>query len=409
MTTVDKSLGPSEALGKLFTPAGKREPYGLYVALRELGPVVKLGAKLVFVQGYDACAAALREPGLLVTDATVHRKTGMIEHSSWQCFAKIMMFNNGTDHDRLKNFSRWAYQPQSITGLKSMIGAEAKALAERLDTVEGSTVDLVEEFSSRLTLAVTGELYGIPPSDQIALRSVITDTTTAFEPISDLRELSAGDSGMDVLVDYMAALAADRRKNPRDDLTTTMVREADATGTISTDELVAGLVMFLIAGVQSPSDLIAGAVRMALIEPDRFRAAETEAFVTEVLRFDPPSQVLTRIAGTDVTIGEAQVEPGARVMLMLAAANRDSARFSAPDVFEPRRAPNRPLSFGLGMHYCLGAQLARIVATSGLATLTETYPFMSLASEPRYRDQLVQRGLARLEVDLRGSSPGARR
>ncbi|ANN16115.1 hypothetical protein SD37_11025 [Amycolatopsis orientalis] len=403
MTTADKGIGPSEALAKLFTPEGKREPYGLYEALKELGPVVRLGPKLVFVLGYDACAGALREPGLLVTDAAAHRKTGMIEHSSWQCFTKIMMFSNDHHHERLKGFSRWAYHPRTISGLEPMISAKANALAERLATLDGDSVDLVEGYSSRLTLAVTGELYGIPASDQIALRSVITDTTPAFEPIFDLRELAAGDSGMDVLVDYMATLAADRRKNPRDDLTTRMVREADATGAISTEELVAGLVMFLIAGVQSPSDLIAGAVRMALTEPDQFQTGEIESFLTEVLRFDPPSQVLTRIAGTDLTLDGVPVQAGARVLVMLAAANRDPARFTEPEVFKPRRAPNRPLSFGVGLHYCLGAQLARIQATVGLTTLTGTYPRMSLASEPRYRDQLVQRGLARLEVDLKRS------
>jgi cytochrome P450 len=290
MTVTDNAIGPSEALVTLFTPAGKRDPYPLYEELRELGPVVKLGSKLVVVQGYQACVAALREPGLLVTDASVHHRTGMIEHSSWQCFTKIMMFSNGADHDRLRAFSRWAYHPQRITGLKPMIEAKATELAERLATLDSAPVDLVEGFSTRLTLAVTGELYGIPVSDQLALRSAITDTTTAFEPIFDLAELADGDAGMDVLVGYLTDLVADRRRQPRDDIATRMVQEADATGTVTDDELVAGLVMFLIAGVQSPSDLVAGAIRMALARPAEFDAADAEAFVTEVLRFDSPSQ-----------------------------------------------------------------------------------------------------------------------
>ncbi|MTD52381.1 cytochrome P450 [Amycolatopsis pithecellobii] len=401
MTTTQNAIGPSEALGTLFTPSGKRNPYPLYEALRELGPVVKLGPKLVFAQGHDACTDALREPGLLVTDASVHSKTGMLEHSSWQCFTKIMMFSNGTDHDRLRTFSRWAYNPQSITGLRSTIEDKATGLAQRLTAWAGDPVDLVEEFSSRLTLAVTGELYGIPLSDQLMLRSAIANTTTAFEPVFDLSELADGDAGMDVLVDYMAGLADSRRREPRDDVATRMVHEADATGTVTSDELVAGLVMFLIAGVQSPSDLIAGTIRMALLKPAEWQAADAEAFVTEVLRFDAPSQVLTRVAGCDVVLAGVPVAEGARVMLLLAAANRDPSRYDEPDVFRPHRSPNRPLSFGFGMHYCLGAQLARMQAEIGLTTLAHHFPHMTLEDEPRYRDQLVQRGLARLPVRLR--------
>jgi cytochrome P450 len=401
MTVTDNAIGPSEALGKLFTPSGKRNPFPLYDALRELGPVVKLGSKLVFVQGYDACAAALRDPGLLVTDASVHSRTGMIEHSSWQCFTKIMMFSNGAEHDRLRAFSRWAYNPQSITGLRPMIENKAKELAERLASWDSAPVDLVEAFSSRLTLAVTGELYGIPLPDQLALRSTITDTTTAFEPVFDLAELADGDAGMDVLVGYMTELVASCRREPRDDLATRMVHEADAAGTVTNDELVAGLVMFLIAGVQSPSDLIAGTIRMALTKPAEFQAADAEAFVTEVLRFDAPSQVLTRVAERDLTLAGVPINADARVMLLLAAANRDPSRYDEPDVFRPHRTPHRPLSFGLGTHYCLGAQLSRIQAEIGLTTLTRHFPHMSLEDEPHYRDQLVQRGLARLTVRLR--------
>lgn len=401
MTVPHRAIGPSEALGALFTPSGKRNPYPLYAALRELGPVVKLGSKLVIVQGYHACAAALREPGLLVTDTSVHQKTGMIEHSSWQCFTKIMMFSNGADHKRLRAFSRWAYHPQGVAGLKPMIEGKAEELAERLATLDSDPVDLVEGFSSRLTLAVTGELYGIPVADQLALRSAITDTTTAFEPVFDLTELADGDAGMDVLVGYLSDLVTSRRREPRDDLATRMVHDADATGTVTDDELVAGLVMFLIAGVQSPSDLVAGTIRMALTRPAEFEATDAEAFVTEVLRFDAPSQVLTRVAEHDLTLAGVPIKAGARVLLLLAAANRDPSRYGEPDVFRPQRVPNRALSFGSGVHYCLGARLARLQAEIGLTTLTRRFPHLSLEGEPHYRDQLVQRGLARLEVRLR--------
>ncbi|KAA8880615.1 cytochrome P450 [Nocardia colli] len=396
MTNV--TIGPSEALGALFTASGKSNPYPLYTALRELGPVISLGPKLVFVLGYAECAAALREPGLLVTDAARHRKSGMIEHSSWQCFTKIMMFSNEPDHERLRGFSRWAYSPQRVSALRPVVERWAGELAERLADRPTDTVDLVEEFTFRLAVSVTSEIYGIPEPDRMPLHGAVTAATTAFEPISDLGDLAPGDAGMDVLVAYLTDLVHRRRAEPGDDLTTAMLHDCDATGTITEDELVAGLVMFLIAGTQSPSDLLGNGIRLALADPAAFAAAGIADFVTEVLRFEPPIHALTRVAAHDLTVSGTTVRAGAQVLLVLAAANRDPARYTDPDRFEPQRTANRPIAFGLGVHHCLGAGLARMQTEVALPILLQRFPDMTLAGDPPYREQLVQRGPERLLV-----------
>ncbi|MEW2116174.1 cytochrome P450 [Streptomyces sp. NPDC005474] len=399
-------MGPAEALSELFTPAGKHHPYPLYDALWELGPVIPLGPSGTLVLGYDEVCTALRDPRFLVTDAAVHQATGMIDHSSWQCFTKIMMFSNPPDHERMRRFSRWAYSPGQVAEQRQLaVKAAERWTAHLADLDDGGPLDLVEAFATRVPVAVTGELLGIPEADQMELRTAITATTTAFEPIFDRAELLPADAGMDVLVGYLEDLVRERRRRPGDDLVSAMVRDRDADGALSEEELVSSLVMFLIAGVQSPSDLIGNTVRLALEHPAEGHGMTTDddlvsAFITETLRFDPPNHVLTRAAETDIDFYGHRVVAGSRALLVLAAANRDPRRFTAPATFDITRKDIRPLSFGLGPHYCLGAAFARMQVEVAVPILLRRFPRMALAGAPTYRDQLVTRGFARMDVTL---------
>ncbi|MGI5459788.1 cytochrome P450 [Streptomyces sp. CA-249302] len=411
MTAIDhqsaeRVMGPSEALSELFTPAGKHNPYPLYDALWELGPVIPLGPSGTLVLGYDEVCTALRDPRFLVTDADVHRTTGMNEHSSWQCFTKIMMFSNSPDHERMRRFAGWAYSPREVTERRQLAAKWAEHWATRLAELdEGGPVDLVENFAVRVPISVTGELLGIPEADQMGLRSAITATTTAFEPVFDRDELLPADAGMDVLVGYLADLVRERRRRPGDDLAGAMVRDRDAGAELSEEELVASLVMFLIAGVQSPSDAIGNTVRLALQHPAESREMTADddlvpAFVTESLRYDTPNHVLTRAAETDIDFYGHRVAAGSRALLVLAAANRDPRRFADPATFDVARKDNRPLSFGLGPHYCLGAAFARMQVEVAVPILLRHFPRLALADPPTFRDQLVTRGFARMDVTL---------
>ncbi|GAA3774438.1 cytochrome P450 [Streptomyces coacervatus] len=399
-------MGPAEALSELFTPAGKHNPYPLYDALWDLGPVIPLGPSGTLVLGYDEVCTALRDPRLLVTDADVHRTTGMIDHSSWQCFTKIMMFSNSPDHERMRRFAGWAYAPRQVAEHRHLAARAAERWTARLATLaEDGPLDLVEAFATRVPITVSGELLGIPEADRMALRTAITATTTAFEPVFDRGELAAADSGMDVLVAYLGSLVRERRRRLGEDLVSVMVRDRDAAGALSEEELIASLVMFLIAGVQSPSDLIGSVVRRAVEHPAVARELATDdglvaAFVTETLRHDPPNHVLTRAACTDIDFYGHRVAAGSRVLLVLAAANRDPRRFPDPAVFDVTRRDSRPLSFGLGPHYCLGAAFARMQVEVAVPILLRRFPCLALAGPPSFRDQLVTRGFARMDVTL---------
>ena len=402
-------IGPSEALARLFTPEGKDDPYPLYDALRPLGPVAQLGPRTALVLGYHELAAALREPGLLVTDAAFHRETGMIQHTSWRCLTRIMMFSNGADHARLRHFARDVFSAKHVEALRPVVERAARSAAAQLaETAPRELpVDLVEAFSFTLPMAVVGELLGVPEQDRAGLRGPVAACTTAFEPISDLADLAAGDAGMDRLMQYVTGLVAARRQVPGGDLCSDLIRRCDEEGTVDDEELVALLVLLLIAGSQTPSDLIGNALSAALAHPTSASGLGSDdtasrAFVAETLRWDPPVQALTRVAARDLQLCGTPVKEGGRLLLLIGAANRDPRQFEAPDRFDPGRAGPPPIAFGLGQHYCLGAAFARMEAEIAVPAFLRQFPLASRAGAPSYRDQLVQRGFAAFPCWLHG-------
>lgn len=406
-------IGPSEALAALFTEEGMHDPYRSYEALWTLGPVIPLGPRMTLVLGHEECSSALREPAFLVTDASIQRRAGMLDHSSWRdSFAKNMLFCNEPDHTRLRGFARYAYSARRVAGLRPMMTRLGERVVDRLASrAHDASVDLVEEFAFRFSAAVVGEVLGIPEADLTGMRDAITTCTAAFEPIVDPAGLASVDDGMRTLLDHLTGAVRERRAHPADDLIGELVRDLDASATITDEELVANLVIFVIGGVQTPSDSIGNAVRLAVAHPGPARAmaadpALASAFVTETLRFDPPIHVLTRVAAGDLDFFGTPIAADSRVLVIMAAANRDPRRFAEPDRFDVARADNQPLVFGLGPHYCLGAAFARMQLEVAVPLLLRQFPDMALAGSPVYRNQWAQRGMARMDVTPRLTMSG---
>jgi cytochrome P450 len=186
-----------------------------------------------------------------------------------------------------------------------------------------------------------------------------------------------------------------------------MVREQDTSGQFTDDELIAHLVLLLIAGSQTPSDLISNALKLALHQPDVATKLAMEPglaapFITETLRFDPPVHALTRVATSDIELYGTRIKAGSRLLLFIGAANRDPRRFTEPERFDINRPDNQPLAFGLGQHFCLGAAFARMEGEVAVPMFLRAFPHSAIASAPSYRDQLVQRGISEFRVMLNG-------
>lgn len=400
MTQVQSPADPQNILGRLLSPAGKLNPYPLYEEMRVHGPVVSLGG-MVVVCGHAECARALREPLLLSTDGAVQDKKlpGWQSHSSWRWLTKNMLFSNEPNHDRYRRFFGNAFSARSVDGMQAMVERLADDTVRHVAELgkDGQTVDMVPEFSYRFATAIIGELLGIPEEDQPGLRGIIGDITTALEPIRDPKELERGDAGMDRLAEYFHKLVADRHAIPGADLTTIFIKARNAEETLSEEELIANLMLLLVAASEAPQDLLSSTVRMVLDHPTwahRLREYPQIApgFVDETLRLEPAVQVLSRVASAAVDFCGITIPEGASVTLLIAAGNRDPRRFSDPEVFDPERPDNQPLTFSIGPHYCLGAALARLSAETVLPRLLRRLPNLAASGPATFRTQLVQRG-----------------
>lgn len=417
MTTTTTSAGtsagtladPVEVMLRLLTPEGKRDPYPLYEKMRAHGAVVSLGGAHVVVTGYAECARALREPDLLSTDAAVQdaRMPGWRDHSSWRWLTRNMLFSNDPNHERYRRFFGSAFSARSVAAWQPLVERVADEVVEHVAVLGAgcAVVDLVPEFSYRLAISVIGELLGIPPEERAGMRGIIGDITTALDPIGDLSELERGDRGMDRLAEWTAELVRERRARPGSDLTSAFIKARDDSGELSEQELIANLMLLIVAAAEAPQDLLSNMVRLALEHPEHAERLRdepdspfAEGFVEETLRYDPAVQALNRVAARDMRFFGEHIAGGTPVTLLIAAGNRDPRRFDRPDVFDPTRPDNQPLTLSGGAHFCLGAPLARMEARTVVPRLLRRFPRMRLADRPTFRDQLVQRGHATLPV-----------
>ena len=204
---------------------------------------------------------------------------------------------------------------------------------------------------------------------------------------------------------YLRDLLQQRRARPADDLMSGLIAVEEAGDQLTEDEIVATCNLLLIAGHETTVNLIANGVLAMLRNRDVWTdlardAGWAPAIIEETLRYDPPVQLVGRVAGGDMSIGDVPIPKGDTMMLLLAAAHRDPEVIDRPDDYDPRRAAVRHLAFGVGPHFCLGAPLARLEATVALSAVTRRFPDARLGGEPVYKPHVTLRGMAQLDVDI---------
>ncbi|MEU6040971.1 cytochrome P450 [Actinomadura sp. NPDC047616] len=402
---------PDEAIAALVSPQGRRDPYPHYEAIRAHGNLVRVDDGMLVAVGYDECVAALREPLLKVQDENSHDviHPGWREHSSLRGFTESMLYTNPPDHSRMRRQVVGTFTARRVQELRpAVVRLVDRLLGRMADLGGGAPVDFMAEFAFRLPVAVIGELLGVPESDQVWFRAVSAEVTLALEGITDLSRLDRADAAMDELSDYFADVIERRRRRPGTDLISALVRAHDdgADGDrLSRDELIGNLVLLLVAGFDTTTHLLGHGLHTAFEHPGfaaRLRAEPGFApgFVEETLRCEPPVQATSRWAAEDVDLMGTPVPAGTKVLVLLAAANRDPRRYPDPHRCDPDRPDNRPLSFGGGIHLCVGAALARMEAQVALPALLRRFPGLAPAGPAVYRDRWLVRGHSRLPVAL---------
>jgi unspecific monooxygenase len=272
--------------------------------------------------------------------------------------------------------------------------------AELLAAVDGASFDAVGDFAEPLPVLVISELLGVPRSHAPQLRDWSQAIVRMYEPAPSAEVVAAAVAAAQDFAALVRELADERRTEPRDDLISDLV----ATD-LSPDEVVASAVLLLNAGHEASVNVFGNGL-VALLERGLRPADDVALTVEEMLRFDAALQLFERTATAPVTIGEVTIQPGQKVAALLGAANRDPAVFVDADAVDVRRDPNPHLAFGVGVHFCLGAPLARMELAESLSALFAAYPDLRLDGEPESRGTFVLRGYRSVPVTANGRISG---
>ena len=311
-----------------------------------------------------------------------------------------MMENEPPDHTRLRRLVAGAFARGHVERIRPRVREIARQL---LDAVDVADFDVVREYAGPLPVLVISELLGVPPDLAPQLREWSQAIVRMYEVAPDDEVQDAAVGAARDFAELVRELARERTGTPTDDLISDLAAARVSTGSttearLSEDEVVASAVLLLNAGHEASVNVFGNGLVAMLkrgIWPDD---GEVETCVEEMLRFDSALQLFERTATKDVRIGDVVVEKGQKVAALLGAANRDPEVFDRADEFDPARDPNPHLAFGAGLHFCLGAPLARMELVESLTYLTRSIPTLRLVADPVSRATFVLRGYRSVRV-----------
>jgi cytochrome P450 len=405
---------------EMMSPAVRANPYPFYARLRQLGPVLPIkspfGPAAFMMRGptflltrYEDVSAALRDPRL-VNDRMAATGDNPDAMNRWwiprifRTFANSMVGKDGADHRRLRDLVHKAFTPGMIEGLAGQV---QQMVTRMLDEAERKpTSDLIADLALPLPLTVISEMMGVPEKERTQFRRVM---------LKLVESVSMGAARF--ILNYPTALQLERilqrlvdlrRVQPGDDLITGLVQAEEAGDRLSQQELLAMVFLLLLAGHETTVNLIGNGTLALLEHPDQLQRLREhpeliESAIEELLRFANPVEQITRFAREDVEIKGQRIPRGSMLLLLLASANRDEAAFENADQLDIGRSPNKHVSFGYGVHYCLGAPLSRLEGRIAMLDLVQRFPQMSLAVSPeqlRWRKSVGLHGLSSLPLHL---------
>jgi cytochrome P450 len=384
-------------------PAFVADPYPTYRRLRAEDPVHHSPLGFWVLTRYDDVIAALRDPRLAkeAIAAWVAARFG----APMPALGLSMLDRDPPDHTRLRGLVSKAFTPRVVEGLRPHIQQIVDGLLDRAE--DAGALDLIEGFAYPLPVIVICEMLGVPVADHERFKGWSLDIARGLDSAllptdSDVPRRSM--AARTALADYFRELIARRRAAPRADLLSGLIAAEEAGDKLSENELLATCILLLIAGHETTVNLIGNGTLALLRHPDQLRLLRENpgligSAIEELLRYDGPVQRTARIPSADVTIRGRKIAKGEMVMPFIGAADRDPAQFPDPDRLDLARADNRHIAFGWGIHFCLGAPLARVEGQIAIETLVRRMPKLALATdEPQFRQSLTLRGLEHLRV-----------
>jgi cytochrome P450 len=399
-------------LVQLLDPSNRADPYPAFEQIRTRGPLLLPEAHLTVFSTFTECDDVLRHP----SSASDRMKSTLAQQAVANGEVERplgppgFLFLDPPDHTRLRKLVSKAFVPKVVKALEPDITA---MVAEMLDHIEErDTFDVIADLAHPLPVAVICRLLGVPIEDEPKFSHASALLAQGLDPfITTTGGLPDGfDERMAAAVwlrGYVHGLIDERRSEPRDDLISGLIAAEEDGDQLTEDEIVATCNLLLIAGHETTVNLIANAILAMLRHPTQWTALAADpsrvpAVIEETMRYDPPVQLVGRVAGDDMTIGDTDIAKGDTILLLLAAAQRDPASVDRPDEFDPDRETIRHLGFGKGPHFCLGAPLARLEASVALSAVTARFPKAQLIDEPVYKPNVTLRGMERCEIALTG-------
>ncbi|WP_328773782.1 cytochrome P450 family protein [Streptomyces sp. NBC_00286] len=390
---------------KQLGPEFLRDPYPVYARLRSGGPVHRVydpdGEEVWLVVGHEACRTAFTDPRLSRNWLRAGNIKQIVNTEQTQPALMHMLMSDPPDHTRLRRLVAREFTPRRIESLAPRVQQVTDELLDRMLAVEERRADLIASFAFPLPMTVICELLGVPELDRDAFRRWSNEMVARTSPEAEAlayQEESA----------YLAELIAAKRAKPGEDLLSGLIHTADEDGDrLSPDELIGMSNLLLIAGHETTVNLIGNGLRALFAHPGQLADLRADfglldGAIEEMLRYDGPVENSTdRLALEDVELGGVTIPAGSTVRITMADADRDPARFKDPDRFDIRRGSRGHIAFGHGLHYCLGAPLARLEGRIAFRTLLERCPDLAPdadESELPWTPGLLIRGVRKLPV-----------
>jgi len=372
----------------IWEPTTRANPQALYAQMREEDPVhlaigPQTGNRIWFLTRYEDCVTILKHPQVgkelfksLPPEVSARYGEPMSPDNPWHVINHHLLNIDPPDHTRLRNLVHKAFTPRMVENLRPRIQQIADDL---LDGMAGTThADLIDSFALPLPITVIAEMLGVPVEDRDRFRKwtqVILFSVDYGENMASLMEFTM----------YMHEMIEARQKTPREDILSALVTAEDNGETLNREELLSMIFLLLVAGHETTVNLIANGTLALMQHPDQFAKLKADpdnlmkTAVEEMLRYNGPVEVTTtRWAFEDIAIGGKVITQGDIVLVSLLGANRDPEIFTDPDVFDITRTPNRHIAFGHGIHFCVGAPLARMEGAIAMNSLVRRLPNLEL-------------------------------
>ena len=384
-----RMMAAGGTIGFVASPRVRAEPHALYASLRRNEPVHESPFGVVLLSSHADVSACVRSPRLgsderkadqdwlmgrpLVRALTRLRPMPSGDGRSRDLVERLMLFLDPPDHTRLRSLVTKAFTPRAIAALEDPVRAMVDEMLDEL--APAGRADLMRAFAYPLPARVICQLLGVPDDDHHFIVRLAPVVASRIDP-GPMRgddQVAAADRATTELTEYVDALVGSRRRCPGPDLLSALITAEEAGDRLSHDELVATVILLLMAGHETTANLIGNSVLTLMRHPAQVPhlLADPARAVEELLRFEGPIQMTQRITLDDFQVGDRRFPPGRYLILLLAAANRDPEVFERPGDLDLTRSPNPHVGFGGGAHFCLGAPLARLEARLALPAIVE--------------------------------------